>query len=51
LKHGFLVKSESGREWYLIKDLEGGDCGLIQVTISAYAWRDWRKPRKMSVRI
>jgi hypothetical protein len=33
------------------KDMEGSDRDLIEVTIPAFAWRDWGKPQKFSVRV
>jgi hypothetical protein len=40
------------REWWRMgKDLLGSGRGLIWGTIPAFAWWDWRKPRKTSVSI
>jgi hypothetical protein len=37
--------------WLIGKDMEGSGRGLIWGTIVAFAWRDWGKPSKTSVRI
>jgi hypothetical protein len=37
-------------ELWIDKDLEGNDRGLIEHG-PEFGWRDWRKPRKTSVRI
>jgi hypothetical protein len=33
------------------KDMEGSGHGLILDTIPAFAWTDWRKPQKTSVKL
>jgi hypothetical protein len=38
-------------KWWTGKDVEHSDRDLILGTIHAYAWKDWRKTRKASVRI
>jgi hypothetical protein len=38
-------------EWWSRKDLEGSDYGLIWGTVPAFAWRDWGKTWKASVRM
>jgi hypothetical protein len=35
-------------EWWIGKDVEGSDRGLIWGNIPAVAWRDWGKPRETS---
>jgi hypothetical protein len=44
-------KNAMVNECWIGKDTEGSGHGLILGTIPAYAWRNWRKPRKMSVMI
>jgi hypothetical protein len=38
-------------EYWIEKDMEGNGCGLIEVTIPAFAWGNWGKARKSSVSI
>jgi hypothetical protein len=35
--------------WWSEKNLVGSGCGLISGTITAFAWRDWGKPRNTSI--
>jgi hypothetical protein len=38
-------------EWQVGKDLEESGHGLIFGTTLAFAWRNWQKPQKITVRI
>jgi hypothetical protein len=38
-------------EWWIKKNIDGIDCSLIEVIIVNISWRNWIKPRKISVRL
>lgn len=45
------MKWECPHEWWVAKDVVWGCSGLVEGTIHKFAWRDWGKPREISISI